>query len=345
VRRVRRQLWCYSISAKRYALFWYEDGVPIVEAKPSEHGLGHLMNPSDPDSDERDWIRLLWQGIIDEAHGLTYRWPEWLERPALTRMTVSSPHLLTPFSGAGKDTPYTDRIKPFNFILSAHIDPFGYPAGAKSQRFHLIAPYEPDARKWERVWWHDVYSGTRYRITTQKDTYRANTVIVKSYADVLAEYRSHPEPKSADASGAACGKQTKGFLQRRAVHVSHLMYTGKESNRLDDVASGMVHKWDDVRNEYCDTRHDPWRTLVVPVLALMPLDILANVTGLKERAIRDLQKGRSTPRYHSTRVALVGAVGRYVRESLPKLAPRDDFAALAAYINTLNEGPSVTAPA
>lgn len=329
--RVRRQLWCYSISAKRYALFWYEDGVPVVEEKPSEHGLGHLMNPTDPDSDEHDWIRSLWQGIINEAHGLTYQRPEWLERPALTRMTVSSPHLRKPFSGMGNGKPYAERIKPFNFILSAHIDSYGYPTGVSSQRFHLIAPYEADGRKWQRMWWYDVYSGTRCRITTQKDTYRANSVIVKSYADELAKYRHHPEPKSADASGAACGKQTKGLLQRRAVHMDRLMYVGKESNRLDDVDAGLVHEWDEVRNEYHDPRNDPWRTLVVPVLGAMPRDILVKATGMKERALRDLCKGRSIPRYYDTRATVIRAAATYARENLPELTLRDDLSALSAY--------------
>ena len=57
----QRQLWCLAISAKRYALFLRDrNGEPALlrrgvnngekgEDRWSEHGLGHLMNPTDPD--------------------------------------------------------------------------------------------------------------------------------------------------------------------------------------------------------------------------------------------------------------------------------------------------------
>ena len=40
-----RDLFCYAISAKRYALFnWGPDGKPVIR-KASAHGLGHLLPP------------------------------------------------------------------------------------------------------------------------------------------------------------------------------------------------------------------------------------------------------------------------------------------------------------
>jgi hypothetical protein len=62
----RRRLWCFSISAKRYALFSLDaDGMPqIPDDGYSEHGLGQLLNSADPDSDDREWIRTIWQGLI-----------------------------------------------------------------------------------------------------------------------------------------------------------------------------------------------------------------------------------------------------------------------------------------
>src|SRR5262249_9041870 len=55
----QRQLWCYAISAKRYALFTPDERGRPQLVKYSEHGLGHLLNPTDPDSEDRDWIRQL----------------------------------------------------------------------------------------------------------------------------------------------------------------------------------------------------------------------------------------------------------------------------------------------
>jgi hypothetical protein len=60
-------LYCYAISAKRYALFNLDDDGRPVMRKWSEHGLGHLLNPIDPESDDRDWIRQYWEGIVTEA--------------------------------------------------------------------------------------------------------------------------------------------------------------------------------------------------------------------------------------------------------------------------------------
>jgi hypothetical protein len=62
---------------------------------------------------------------------------------------------------------YDKQIKPFNFILSCHVRKLGHPIGADPERFHLIAPYETDPRKWETMRWTDQYSkvGKRYRIS------------------------------------------------------------------------------------------------------------------------------------------------------------------------------------
>jgi hypothetical protein len=64
--KTQRQLWAYAISAKRYALFWAdESGNLTMEAEPSEHGLGHLLDP-DGSSDEanKEWIRAVWIDLV-----------------------------------------------------------------------------------------------------------------------------------------------------------------------------------------------------------------------------------------------------------------------------------------
>jgi hypothetical protein len=62
-----RQLYCYAISSKRYALYNLDaNGHPLIR-KPSEHGLGHLLNPIDPDADNRDLAREVWQQIVEDA--------------------------------------------------------------------------------------------------------------------------------------------------------------------------------------------------------------------------------------------------------------------------------------
>jgi hypothetical protein len=63
----RRQLYCHAISAKRYALY-NREGDRLLLRKPSEHGLGHLLNPLNPDVKNRDLARHVWQQILDDAH-------------------------------------------------------------------------------------------------------------------------------------------------------------------------------------------------------------------------------------------------------------------------------------
>ena len=69
----RHQLHCYAISAKRYTFYVQTPMAPEL-VKPSEHGLGHLLNPTDPDSDEHDWIADRGSGCSADTSG--YRAPE-----------------------------------------------------------------------------------------------------------------------------------------------------------------------------------------------------------------------------------------------------------------------------
>jgi hypothetical protein len=123
----RRQLWCYALSAKRYALFNQdEQGRPVLR-KHSEHGLGHLLDPTDPpdtedtaedDEDRTAWMRTLWEGIVTEAlGGQAYPWPDWLERPALGRITASSPAMLRPFKHVNQGKPYARQVIPCRTIV------------------------------------------------------------------------------------------------------------------------------------------------------------------------------------------------------------------------------------
>ena len=170
------------------------------------------MNPTDPESDDRGWIAQAWLGIVRRALDLPTTPLPFSKRVAVGRTTVSSPEVMKPLKALNAGKPYAQQIKPFNFILSCHVLPLGHPVGVNPERFHLIAPYETDPRKWERLPWIDQYStkGARYRISTTVPSPTRQIARVKSYGDVLEEYEFHEEAKCADASGAPCGKQTVG---------------------------------------------------------------------------------------------------------------------------------------
>ncbi|MGI8559472.1 MAG: DNA polymerase, partial [Solirubrobacteraceae bacterium] len=305
----RRQLHCYSISAKRYTLYNLDQhGQPILRKitdeddaeddepadsdeptdtldglrKHSEHGLGHLLNPTNPENESRDWIVQLWQHIIridaphqsasdsqpkarrKPARNMTSRRPargqrststdsdepDWLDRPALTRTTITSPRLLKPSTEQGRKRPAAERIRPYNFLLVAHVANPGLQN--IPERFLLIAPYESDPRKWRRLPWTNAYEpGSRYKIVTddgdgeQLASAIDGRVIVKTYRSVLADHRTHPEAKSLGPDGQPCNRATVGLLSRRPVKAAAIHHIGKESNKIEEAASGLVTDLDD----------------------------------------------------------------------------------------------------
>jgi hypothetical protein len=300
----QRQLYCLAISAKRYALFLHDKrGSPVLlrkginnkEDRWSEHGLGHLLNPTDPESEDREWIAQAWLGMIRKSLGLSTQNPKFGQQPAIGRTSITSPAVMQSLAKLNEGKKYVDQIKPFNFLVTCHVKPFGHPTGVDAERFHLIGPYEADSREWLRNTWIDQYSGENYRITTTGHHGDRHTARVKTYGDVLREYEVHPESKCADAAGKPCGKQTVGLLQRRHVRIDQIKYIGKESNSLEEVEAGLHHSPENVYTEYLDLRRDEWQTKILPALRKLPPPVLVKMSGLSSTTIKDTLAGRSRP--------------------------------------------------
>ncbi|MCZ6858071.1 MAG: hypothetical protein O7F70_08740 [Gemmatimonadetes bacterium] len=317
----RQQLYAYVISAKRYALFTVGRSDHITIHKYSEHGLGHLMNPTNPATEDRDWIRQVWE-MVAHALGHAAVAPPWHDQPAVSRLAISSPFVHRPFDTTRFQLPYSNRVKPMNFVLSVPVAPFGHPAGADPHRFHLIGAFTTNPGQRLHQSWFDIHTREQFGITTSHPT-GGRIVRVKSYGDVLAQYRTHPEPKSADQEGYACDRTTVGLLYRREVHVGSIVYVGKESNRMEDVEHGVVHDRQDVQDAYTDPRHDEWVTLVVPVLKVVPASVLAQASGLSTRTIKSLRNEHSRPsRKH--RQILVRVAVECARNPLARRRPESD---------------------
>jgi hypothetical protein len=318
----QRQLWCYAISAKRYALFAVDATRRPHLVKASEHGLGHLLDPTDPDNGDGAWMGVLWDGVLTEELGHPYPRPSWLDRPAVGRITASSPELLRPFAQLNRGKPYAEQVKPFNFLLTAFVAPLGHPAGVDLARFHLIAPYESDPRKWLRMRWTDLYSTRTYRITNEASLYETNAVRIKTYRDVLDDYRTHPETKSAGSDGKLCTRRTVGLLQRLWVVPSAITHVGKESNKLEEVQTGLVHDPDEVYTEYRDPRENPeWET-VVNALKGIPRQFLIEQTGLSRSTLKAVCNRRSMP-HRRNREALIRAAKAYTQRSSSSARPTE----------------------
>jgi hypothetical protein len=193
----QRQLYCLAISAKRYALFTRnKTGVPTLLREKrdvgtdrwSEHGLGHLLNPTDPDSEDREWIAQVWSNIVRKSCGLTTALLGFERLPAVGRISVSSPFVMKSLERLNAGKKYAKQIKPFNFLGSCHVREFGYPYRSNPEKFHLIAPYDSDPRKWLRKTWIDEYTGDEFGITTAGPTGDRFTARVQTYGEVLEDY-------------------------------------------------------------------------------------------------------------------------------------------------------------
>jgi hypothetical protein len=299
-----RQLHCLAISAKRYSLFSRDQngepnllrkGVNNSEDRWSEHGLGHLLNPTDPESEDREWIAQAWLNIVRKALGLPTQSLGFEKTPAVGRVTVSSPAVMRPLENLNAGKRYLDQIKPFNFLLACHIRALGHPPGTDVEHFHLIAPYESDPRRWLKMQWIDQYTGKRYGITTVGHHGTRDTARVKTYGDVLREYEFHAESKCADADGKRSTKQTLGLLQRRHIQIDQIKYIGKESNSLEEVEAGLIQSAENVYTEYPDPKRDEWETKIRPGLKKVSLSTLQRMTGLSRRMLIDARTGRRRP--------------------------------------------------
>jgi hypothetical protein len=301
----QRQIFGFAISAKRYALFVPDaGGNPVLlrkgvnnhENRWSEHGLGHLRNPLDLESEDRDWIRLAWLNIIRRELGMPTEPLSFGHLPAIGRVTITSPKVMRSLSklNAGKERP--DKLNPFDYLLSCHVKPFGHPRGVDPERFHLVAPYEANPTRWEKMLWTNQYTGEQYLITTKGFHGTRRKARVKSYADVLFEYEFHPGSKSADSAGIPSGKQTLGLLQRRHVRVGRIIYIGREANRVEEVEAGTLHSAQAVYTEYTNPRRDEWGGKILPMLRQFPVRVLMRLTNKSARMLSRTLNGRSRPR-------------------------------------------------
>jgi hypothetical protein len=293
----QREIFAFAISAKRYALFTLaaDGGIKIV-GEPSEHGLGHLLNPTDPDSESREWIAEAWTYLILRHLGRDPEPPIWLGRPAISRITASTPEMVRRLNQPRKRVPYERQVKPMNFALAAHAVYAGLPKDVDPEHFQPIAAYESDPRKWTTRTWVDCHSGKKFAITTHRSV-QPDVVQVKSYEDVLAEYELHPESKSAGADERNPRKAI-GLLGRRHVLVlpEDISYIGKESNRLEEVEADLEHCLEDVLEVY----KEPGRKRLAPEtlesLKKIPSRELALKLGISERAVRAIRNGHSQPK-------------------------------------------------
>lgn len=242
-------LYCFAISAKRYALFNLAgDGSPVMR-KVSAHGLGHLLDPYNeadpppgfPTPDKsvlkdgtRRWHCDLWHRIVTaalEGHPDQVRldYHPALSRPAVSRYAATSPALLAWFKAYNKGKPYRDQVKPFNFLLSlSAADMFD-----RSERLYVPRRGRPKNRLPIRpIAPFDSDHGRAIAQAFDRETGQpVSTTALSTYADALFQYHISPEAKFLNGDFV-----DRGRTRRRHVKASGIRHIGKEANDLERQA-------------------------------------------------------------------------------------------------------------
>jgi hypothetical protein len=241
----QRQIYALSIASKRYAPFDYDqDGRPRLLGEPgnykrSEHGLGHLLDPTSPSPDtpqDRFYDRW-WEQILHDELGVPLAQPDWFDRPAVGRLAVTSRHEELAFRNYNTDRPYDQQTRPFNFGVMSFPKP-GQPTDGA-----LVAPLVTDPRQWPHLTWRHRGDPTRPPVSIRTGDQQfpiPGTVVVQSYRDVYTDYRQHPETKAATPTGDPVLPGTRGLLAPATITATGVDRIGKEANRLneDDLIDG-----------------------------------------------------------------------------------------------------------
>ena len=241
-------LYCYCISAKRYALFNKQPSGEIVIRKASAHGLGHYLAPYDASDAPQSipaplvaldkigvdrWHYDLWHSVISAAldgHpdqvGLSYHLS--LGGPAVSRYGATTPKLLSWFKQLNSGRGYGDQVKPFNFLIAFQGRPhlaltdseICTPKRGRPQKPSPIRPVASFSRN----------IGEAAEVAFDRETgKRVEPSSLMTYAETLAQYHLRPESKFLRAEHI-----DRGRTERRHVIATQILHIGKEANKWEE---------------------------------------------------------------------------------------------------------------
>ena len=302
-------LYCFAVSAKRYALFNLTGDGQIVIRKASAHGLGHLLPPYtvsdalqsipapaialDKIGVER-WQYDLWHQIIRAAldghpDQVDLGYHPKLDGPAGSRYGATTPALLGWFDGYNADRVYGDRIRPSNFLLAFQIDPVAiheFPellVGEANDRTSRARPI-----KWPKpVAPYSADPNTAADHCFDRDTgVEIPAGALKTYRTAIARYHLRPEHKFFN------GNYTdRGITKRRHVIPVAIRQIGKESNRWEEQFHlGSDESADIDYGQSPESAFDSLKRLRAQIIALGQRKV-SRESGVSRRTIERLVKG------------------------------------------------------
>ena len=286
-------LFCFAISAKRYALFNHEAGQIPTLRKASGHGLGHLLAPyDDPDRkryktgvpvwQEDFWCEIVKVGLARAPDSVNLAWHPALSAPAASQYTATAPDRLRPFSDYNRRSAASERVRPFNFLLWFHprrpeelvIEGHDIEWSKRTRTPKPVAAYDKDP-------------GRAAKQTFDRETREGVSEIwLKSYARTLRTYARHPETKFAGGEHGS-----SGALRRRHVFAGPPIFLGKEADRWEE--DGEIGVSDDSAIEY-DASSDQQQSIVEQIretLKHFTHRQLARAAHVSEHTISELLRG------------------------------------------------------
>jgi hypothetical protein len=237
----QRQLYGYSIAAKRYALHEKIGNSDIKIVDPKAHGIGFLYPPKDSPknwkSDAPQWIYELWDYIVRGALKLERKAPSWLNIPQMMRLTITTYNVLEMLGE-------WEIARPYNFLLLPMVDPtFGHAFYKRTgEKVLLVSAFSSNQERWFGMKCENIHSGKKYEMVDCIKTTNPphNVVFPSQFARLLIEYQEHAEAKSLAPDGTACEPDTSGLLQRAHIIAGEFRYIGKEADRKweegDDIS-------------------------------------------------------------------------------------------------------------
>jgi hypothetical protein len=248
-RKVRESLFCWAVSAKRYALFNIDaQGQPILR-KASAHGLGHLRAPYDDANPARDipppkvtlekmgvelWQHDLWWKIVTAALAgnpdrVGHNYHPALSGPAISRYGATTPKLLRWFDQFNDGLSYAEQIKPFGFLLSL----FANGLTNEGESFDDVTARKRKTQPCSRAACKPVAPYDLARAIEKAFDRETGDPIsadaLKSYKQVIAGYHLHPEAKFSNGDAF-----DRGVTRRRYVYAIAFRNIGKEANEWEE---------------------------------------------------------------------------------------------------------------
>jgi hypothetical protein len=309
----QRQLFGFSIAAKRYVLYTTECGQPycshrkcVTIVDPKAHGLIFFAPSDERESGLPKWWCELWRFLLvlefkqisePDSHVLMVagrvintdtatedgRQPSWIALPAMMKMRISTPHYMDQMKG---------KASPFGFVL--------HPRTRDKLKLTLLTSFNKNRTGWE----HSVCINTRDGKSYRLDELSRGDILTLGH--VLCGYVQHPEIKSLGPDGERCKAHTRGLLQRIVIRGGLQHCIGKEVSRFEQAKDDFIENIDDMCIHYDGGRVAANESLVAEIRA-RGLRKTTKETGLDRKTIRAILNGRKVKTSTLEKVVMGGS--------------------------------------